>query len=111
MAKAVGVGGVFFKTRDPKALAAWYAKHLGITPSEDGSLVFEGPGSAGMTVFAPFSADTASTTWIPCWRNWQPQACESIPSGKTTPTAVLPGSGILKETGSNSGSRHSSRIS
>ena len=58
MAKATGVGGVFFKARDPKALAAWYAQHLGITKTDDGSLVFEGPGSMGMTVFAPFSADT-----------------------------------------------------
>ncbi len=25
MAKAVGIGGVFLKARDPKALAQWYA--------------------------------------------------------------------------------------
>jgi predicted enzyme related to lactoylglutathione lyase len=31
MAKVTGVGGVFFKTRgDHAALAAWYAKHLGM---------------------------------------------------------------------------------
>lgn len=58
MAKAVGVGGVFLKAKDQKALAAWYAKHLGITPSDDGSLVFEGADSYGMTVFAHFPADT-----------------------------------------------------
>ncbi len=28
MAKAVGVGGIFLKARDPKALAQWYATHL-----------------------------------------------------------------------------------
>jgi len=59
MAKAVGVGGVFLKARDPQALSAWYAAHLGIQPQEGGSLVFEGPESAGMTVFAHFPADTA----------------------------------------------------
>jgi predicted enzyme related to lactoylglutathione lyase len=59
MAKTTGVGGVFFKSRDPKALAAWYATNLGIPKSEDGSLIFEGPESAGMTVFAPFAASTA----------------------------------------------------
>lgn len=58
MAKATGVGGVFFKSRDPKALAAWYATHLGIPTEHGGSLVFDGPGTAGMTVFAPFPAET-----------------------------------------------------
>jgi predicted enzyme related to lactoylglutathione lyase len=59
MAKAVGVGGVFFKARDPQALAAWYATHLGIPSQDSGSLAFDGPESAGMTVFAPFPLDTA----------------------------------------------------
>ena len=30
MRRVTGIGGVFFKARDPKALAAWYAKHLGL---------------------------------------------------------------------------------
>lgn len=30
MAKITGVGGVFFKARDPKKLGAWYKKHLGL---------------------------------------------------------------------------------
>jgi predicted enzyme related to lactoylglutathione lyase len=31
MAKITGIGGVFFKSKgDPKALAAWYQKHLGM---------------------------------------------------------------------------------
>ena len=31
MARVTGIGGVFFKSKgDPKALAAWYQKHLGI---------------------------------------------------------------------------------
>ncbi len=58
MAKATGVGGVFLKARDPKALSAWYATHLGIARSDDGSLVFDGPSSMGMTVFAHFPEDT-----------------------------------------------------
>lgn len=57
MAKAVGIGGVFLKARDPKALSAWYAEHLGIT-SQYGALIFEGPSSAGTTVFTLFPADT-----------------------------------------------------
>jgi len=58
MAKAVGVGGVFLRARDPQALAQWYAKHLGI-PEEGGeALCFDGPESMGRTVFAHFPADT-----------------------------------------------------
>jgi predicted enzyme related to lactoylglutathione lyase len=59
MAKAVGVGGIFLKARDPQALCAWYAAQLGIQPGEAGSLIFVGPDSAGMTVFAHFPSDTA----------------------------------------------------
>jgi predicted enzyme related to lactoylglutathione lyase len=58
MAKAVGVGGIFLKARDPKALSDWYARHLGIASQGGGSLAFEGPESAGMTVFAHFPLDT-----------------------------------------------------
>jgi predicted enzyme related to lactoylglutathione lyase len=58
MAKAVGIGGVFLKAHDPQALAAWYATHLGIPSQDGGSLAFDGPDSAGMTVFAHFPLDT-----------------------------------------------------
>ncbi len=58
MAKAVGVGGVFLKAQEPKTLSAWYATHLGISPIEGGSLIFEGPESAGTTVFSHFPLDS-----------------------------------------------------
>ncbi len=59
MAKAVGIGGVFLKARDPKQLSAWYAEHLGIADrASPDSLFFDGPTSTGMTVFAHFPADT-----------------------------------------------------
>jgi len=28
-----GIGGLFFRSRDPKALAEWYQLHLGIDPT------------------------------------------------------------------------------
>ena len=56
MAKATGLGGVFLKAQDPQALATWYATHLGIQKSDDGSMIFDGPDAAGMTVFALFPA-------------------------------------------------------
>jgi predicted enzyme related to lactoylglutathione lyase len=46
------------KARDPKALSAWYAKHLGIPLQDGGTLAFDGPESLGMTVFAHFPTDT-----------------------------------------------------
>lgn len=58
MAKAVGIGGIFLKAHDPEALGRWYAEHLGIPAQEGGSLAFEGPGAAGMTIFAHFPEDT-----------------------------------------------------
>lgn len=59
MAKAVGVGGVFLKVRDPKALSQWYETHLGIGGRvSDDALTFEGPASTGVTVFGLFTAET-----------------------------------------------------
>lgn len=65
MAKITGIGGVFFKAKDPKALAAWYAEHLGVTVDPGyGGVTFawdaeEEKGRQGATVWAPFAADTA----------------------------------------------------
>ncbi|BDV31602.1 VOC family protein [Microbacterium terricola] len=49
-----GVGGIFFRSRDPEARAAWYREHLGIEAGSDSVWQQE----AGMTVFAPFAADS-----------------------------------------------------
>jgi len=59
MAKAVGVGGVFLKFKDPAVLSAWYAQHLGIEPGEGGSLMFQGPESLGTCVFGCFPKSTS----------------------------------------------------
>jgi predicted enzyme related to lactoylglutathione lyase len=36
MKRVTGIGGVFFKSRDPKALAEWYRIHLGLHVEEWG---------------------------------------------------------------------------
>jgi glyoxylase I family protein len=53
-----GVGGIFFRARDPKALAQWYQDHLGIwvTPQRYNDPVWHQ--QAGPTVFAPFPEKT-----------------------------------------------------
>ena len=55
MQKVDGIGGVFFRARDPAALSQWYAQHLGVDP-----VTQEGPWqqAGGPTVFAPFPEDT-----------------------------------------------------
>jgi D-3-phosphoglycerate dehydrogenase / 2-oxoglutarate reductase len=37
MKRVTGIGGIFFKSDDPKNLYAWYEKHLGIGASVDGT--------------------------------------------------------------------------
>ena len=59
MAKVTGLGGIFFKARDPAALAAWYAQHLGLDVEEWGGARFaEDERRAGYTLWSPFAADT-----------------------------------------------------
>ena len=56
--KVLGIGGFFFRSRDPAALARWYERNLGIalTPtSYDGQPWRQ---EAGITVFAPFPDST-----------------------------------------------------
>jgi len=62
MERVRGIGGIFFKASDPKALQSWYEQHLGIT-SEHGAVVFEAlevdePGQKAQTVWSPFKSDT-----------------------------------------------------
>jgi catechol 2,3-dioxygenase-like lactoylglutathione lyase family enzyme len=63
MEKVTGIGGVFFKAKDPKALQAWYAEQLGVPVSAHGAVVFEWgdpahPAGKGQTVLAQFASDT-----------------------------------------------------
>jgi len=60
MEAVTGIGGVFFKSKDPAALKSWYAAHLGIKPEEYGA-VFEWGGESsekGMTVWSPFPSES-----------------------------------------------------
>ena len=62
MGKVIGVGGVFFKAKDPAATQEWYARVLGLDFKPWGGVVFTPdaamaqPGAG--TVFSPFKADT-----------------------------------------------------
>src|SRR5579863_6137847 len=59
MRRVTGIGGIFFKAKDPKALQAWYKKHLGIDVQDWGGTAFtwtdvEGKPTAGTTVWSVF---------------------------------------------------------
>ncbi len=58
MEKVTGIGGLFFRAKDPEALAAWYEKHLGVSRVPSDYETQPWTQQAGPTVFAPFSADT-----------------------------------------------------
>ncbi len=63
MKRVTGIGGIFFKSKDPKALGAWYKKHLGIEVEEWGGFAFQwktpsNPEGTGTTTWSPFSAET-----------------------------------------------------
>ena len=64
MAKAVGIGGLFFRSRDPATLADWYARNLGIDLKAGGGVWTQ---DAGPTVFAPFPADS---TYFAADKSW-----------------------------------------
>lgn len=63
MKRVTGIGGIFFKSRDPKALGAWYRTHLGIEVEAWGGAAFrwkglDNPDGVGTTAWSPFAEDT-----------------------------------------------------
>jgi predicted enzyme related to lactoylglutathione lyase len=59
MERVLGIGGVFYEARDPKALVAWYRDHLGV-PLESGRTdgMFTSAAASEQTVWCAFPADT-----------------------------------------------------
>jgi len=59
-----GIGGLFFRAKDPTALGDWYLTHLGVGAPE-GTFVWDQ--QAGPTVFSPFKADS---DYFPADKQW-----------------------------------------
>lgn len=62
MKKVTGIGGIFFKCDDPKAMNEWYTKNLGLENSGYG-VTFEwrqddDPSKKGSTTWSTFPKDT-----------------------------------------------------
>ncbi|MFC0254620.1 VOC family protein [Massilia consociata] len=47
MKRVTGIGGIFFKARDPQGMRAWYKNHLGIDVQEWGGAAFSWAGEDG----------------------------------------------------------------
>jgi len=68
MKRVTGIGGIFFSAKDPKALQAWYQRHLGIDVQAWGGTAFswtdaDGKPSSGTTVWSIHAAE--SDTFAP----------------------------------------------
>ena len=62
MKRVTGIGGIFFKCKDPVELRHWYRDHLGLVTDEYGSLfefrLADDPEKKGYLQWSTFSQDT-----------------------------------------------------
>lgn len=64
MKRVTGLGGVFFKTADPKKIKEWYGKHLGLPVDEYGAsfrwvdINDKEAKAPALTAWSPFKEDT-----------------------------------------------------
>jgi predicted enzyme related to lactoylglutathione lyase len=63
MKRVTGIGGIFFKTKDPQKIKEWYKKHLGLDTDQYGTNFewYQGanPSKKGFTQWSPFKEDTS----------------------------------------------------
>src|SRR6059058_239578 len=62
MKKVTGIGGIFFKCKDPNKMKDWYQKHLGLNTNQYGAVFewYQGSDSTkkGVTQWSPFNETT-----------------------------------------------------
>ncbi len=56
--KVTGIGGLFFRAQNPKALSQWYLTHLGVSLTPTSYEEVPWMQEAGPTAFTPFSKTT-----------------------------------------------------
>ncbi|MEO8068030.1 MAG: VOC family protein [Flavobacteriales bacterium] len=62
--RATGIGGIFFKSKDPKTLKAWYTKYLGMPMNEYGAMFEYGDADADGRGYLQWSAFGARTKYF-----------------------------------------------
>ncbi len=83
MRRVTGIGGVFFKAKDPKALGAWYKRHLGIDVQEWGGAAFRwtddnGTPVAGTTVWSVGSGANFAPSTAPFMVNYRVEDAKAL---------------------------------
>ncbi|MFL6530214.1 MAG: VOC family protein [Chthoniobacterales bacterium] len=65
MQRVIGLGGIFFKSKDPDKLAAWYRTHLGLDVEDWGGVKFQeaeradlNPKRESYLTWSPFEEDS-----------------------------------------------------
>lgn len=58
MKRVTGIGGIFFKCKDPEKLKEWYKVHLGFDLTEYGVKFDDDTTKKGSTIWSPFSEKT-----------------------------------------------------
>lgn len=62
MKRVTGIGGIFFKCKDPNSVKEWYQKHLGLNTDQYGAgfewRQIDDPTKKGYTQWSPFSDQT-----------------------------------------------------
>jgi catechol 2,3-dioxygenase-like lactoylglutathione lyase family enzyme len=58
MMKVLGIGGLFFRSENPGAVAEWYETHLGIPSAPSAPTVPPWISERGVTIFSPFPKDS-----------------------------------------------------
>lgn len=62
MKRVTNIGGIFFKSKNPKEMGEWYAKHLGLPVDEYGAKLewreSENKEKKGYSLWTPFKEDT-----------------------------------------------------
>jgi predicted enzyme related to lactoylglutathione lyase len=78
MNRVTGIGGIFFKAKDPKAMQAWYKQHLGIDVQSWGGAAFDWTGADGKPVggttawcISPAESDTFAPSKAPFMVNYR----------------------------------------
>ena len=56
-AKILGLGGVFYKVKDPEAYIAWWRTHMGASPTDWANFEWASDGQS-RTMMSPFPADS-----------------------------------------------------
>ena len=72
MERVLGIGGVFFKARDPRALAAWYREHLGVPVEPEQTYgAFASTVAGEQTVWSAFPLETTYLGSAPFMVNYR----------------------------------------